>query len=95
MEVAQIGDTAAESSYTVGRLDTNSGDDDILNLRSHDDNCNLQRLSTHLSTPGDHENDNRSTESRIRRTSESSQTSQKYVCIGNYLNEYHFLGHLI
>lgn len=78
LEVAQIGDTAAESSYTVGRLDTNSGDDDILNLRSHDDNCNLQRLSTHLSTPGDTENDNRpTTEARIRRTSESSQSSQK------------------
>ncbi|XP_071527981.1 EH domain-binding protein 1 isoform X4 [Panulirus ornatus] len=77
LEVAQIGDTAAESSYTVGRLDTNSGDDDILNLRSHDDNCNLQRLSSHLSTPADNENDNRTIEARIRRTSESSQSSQK------------------
>ncbi|XP_042231690.1 EH domain-binding protein 1-like protein 1 [Homarus americanus] len=77
LEVAQIGDTAAESSYTVGRLDTNSGDDDILNLRSHDDNCNLQRLSSHISTPGENENDNRTTEARIRRTSESSQSSQK------------------
>nr|XP_045600175.1 EH domain-binding protein 1-like [Procambarus clarkii] len=77
LEVAQIGDTAAESSYTIGRLDINSGDDDILNLRSHDDNCNLQRLSSHLSTPGDNENDNRSVEARIRRTSESSQSSQK------------------
>ncbi|KAK8730782.1 hypothetical protein OTU49_007928, partial [Cherax quadricarinatus] len=77
LEVAQIGDTAAESSYTIGRLDTNSGDDDILNLRSHDDNCNLQRLSSHLSTPGENENDNRTVEARIRRTSESSQSSQK------------------
>ncbi|ROT67659.1 putative EH domain-binding protein 1-like [Penaeus vannamei] len=77
LEVAQIGNTAEESSYTVGRLDANSGDDDILNLRSHDDNRNLQRLSAHLSMPGEVENDNRAVEARIRRASESSQTSQK------------------
>ncbi|XP_066972783.1 EH domain-binding protein 1 isoform X16 [Macrobrachium rosenbergii] len=79
LEVAQIGDTAAESSYTVGRLDASSGEDDILNLRSHDDNRNLQRLSAHLSTPVDVKIDNRmvSAEARIRRPSESSQSSQK------------------
>ncbi|XP_068234461.1 EH domain-binding protein 1-like [Palaemon carinicauda] len=79
LEVAQIGDTAAESSYTVGRLDASSGEDDILNLRSHDDNRNLQRLSAHLSTPIDVKIDNRiiSAEPRIRRPSESSQSSQK------------------
>ncbi|KAK7051422.1 hypothetical protein SK128_018122, partial [Halocaridina rubra] len=78
LEVAQIGDTAAESSYTVGRLDASSGEDDILNLRSCDDNRNLQRLSAHLNSP-DVKVDNRtaSAEPRIRRPSDSSQSSQK------------------
>ena len=84
LEVAQIGDTAAESSYTIGRLNTGSGDDDILNLKNHDDNLNLQkRLSSASSSRLSPEyqsarNDAFDKETnRQRHASESSQGSQK------------------
>lgn len=89
LEVAQIGDTAAESSYTVGRMDTTQAEEDILNLRStHDDNWNHHPPHPHTTgttagaaTGGDASTTNNvaalSVTTRTRRVSESSLGSQK------------------
>ncbi|XP_063853273.1 LOW QUALITY PROTEIN: EH domain-binding protein 1-like [Scylla paramamosain] len=72
LEVAQIGDTTAESSYTVGRLDT-AGEDDILSLcHTQDDSWEGSHQHHQRRYHHRHNHSHHQGAAKIRKVSESS-----------------------